>query len=202
MINTSARFSSTLRLETLSASVATPRWGAEARLTVQASHKQSISCVQPTQQAISLLADLYPICHVDPAKQTFSVTWLQMFLSHRPIANNLQFGFIPGRQGSAPEAYEDSSYCLPLRGFLSYQKKNKQTRFLPQQSSSMRFSWESTSHLKYSQLRFPKADEVVPQLMTFPLVHSQEHEVLAIWSGSLTLALSVFSVSLLLRYTF
>lgn len=126
MINTSARFSSTLRLETLSASVATPRWGAEARLTVQASHKQSISCVQPTQQAISLLADLYPICHVDPAKQTFSVTWLQMFLSHRPIANNLQFGFIPGRQGSAPEAYEDSSYCLHLRGFLSYQKKTNE----------------------------------------------------------------------------
>lgn len=74
MINTLARFSSTLRLEMLSASVATPRWGAEARLTVQASHKQSINCVQPTQQAISLLTDLYPICHVDPAKQTISVT--------------------------------------------------------------------------------------------------------------------------------
>ena len=126
MINTLARFSSTLRLEMLSASVATPRWGAEARLTVQASHKQSINCVQPTQQAISLLTDLYPICHVDPAKQTISVTWLQMFLSHRPIANNLQFGFIPDRQGSAPEAYEDSSYCLHLRGFLSYQKTKKQ----------------------------------------------------------------------------
>ena len=74
MINTSACFSSTLRLEMLSASVATPRWGAEARLMVQASHKQSINCVQPTQQAISLLTDLYPICHVDPAKQTISVT--------------------------------------------------------------------------------------------------------------------------------
>ena len=123
MINTSAHFSSTLRLEMLSASVATPIWGAEARLTAQASRKHSINCVQPTQQAISLLTDLYPICHVDPAKQTFSVTWLQMFLSHRPIANNLQFGFIPGRQGSAPEPYEDPSYCLHLRGFLSYQKK-------------------------------------------------------------------------------
>ena len=207
MINTSARFSSTLRLEMLSASVATPIWGAEARLTAQASHKHSINCVQPTQQAISLLTDLYPICHVDPAKQTFSVTWLQMFLSHRPIANNLQFGFIPGRQGSAPEPYEDPSYCLHLRGFLSYQKKNnnkkKPTRFLPQQSSSMRYSWESTSHLKYSQLGFPKADEVVPQLLTFPLLHNQEHEVLAIWSGCFTLALlSVFIVSLLLRYIF
>ena len=209
MINTSARFSSTLRLEMLSASVATPRRGAEARLTAQASRKHFINCVQPTQQAISLLTDLYPICHVDPAKQTFSVTWLQMFLSHRPIANNLQFGFIPGRQGSAPEAYGDSSYCLHLRGlrgFLSYQKKKKERereRLLPQQSSSMRFSWESTSHLKYSQLRFPKADEVVPQLLTFPLLHNQEHEVLAIWSGCFTLALlSVFIVSLLLRYIF
>ena len=58
----------------LLAGVATPRWGAEARLMVHASSKQFINYVQPTQQAISLLIDLYPICHVDPAKQTLSVT--------------------------------------------------------------------------------------------------------------------------------
>lgn len=46
-----------------------------------------------------------------------------MFLSQRPIANNLQFGFILDRQGSAPEAYEDFSYRPHLRGCLSYQKK-------------------------------------------------------------------------------
>lgn len=104
----------------LSASVATPRWGTEVRLMVHASSKHFINDVQPTQQAISLLTDLYPICHVDPAKQTFSVTRLQMFLSHRPMANNLQFGFILGRQGSALEAYKDSSYCSHLRGCLSW----------------------------------------------------------------------------------
>ena len=41
-------------------------------------------------------------------------------LSHRAIANNLQFGFIFGRQESAPEAYEDFSYCLRYRMGLSW----------------------------------------------------------------------------------
>lgn len=31
------------------------------------------------------------------------------------------------------------------------------------------------SHLKYSRLRFPKADKAVPQLMTFALVHNKKH---------------------------
>lgn len=155
-----------LRLEMLSASVATPRWGTEARLMVHASSKHFINNVQPTQQAISLLTDLYPICYVDPAKQTFSVTCLQMFLSHRPIANNLQFGFILGRQGSAPEPRRIVLTVHISEGVLP----GTHMRFLPQQNSSMGSSWEPMSHLKYSWLRFPKADKAVLQLMTFFLV--------------------------------
>lgn len=63
-----------LKLEMLSASVATPRWGTEERLMVHASSKHFINDVQPTQQAISLFTDLYPICHIDPEKQTLSMT--------------------------------------------------------------------------------------------------------------------------------
>lgn len=166
-----------LRLETLSTSMATTRYGTEARLVVHASSKHFINDVHPTQQVISLLTDLYPIHHVDPAKQTFSLTWLQMFCHTEPLQTISSLDlFLAGR----------SLLQKPMRISLTvyvteWVSPGKHMRFLPQQNNGIGSSWEPMSHLKYPWFRFLKATKAVPQLMTFPLVHSQKHGVPGMW---------------------
>lgn len=138
MAGTSAYFSSMLKLRMLSACRATHSWGA------QTSSKHFICNVQPTQQVISLLPGLYPMCHVDPAMQTFSATWLQVFLSHRPIANNPTFEFILDRQECASKRLRISLTSTTQRVSLLEEAWD----FLHSKHSSMGASWEPNAPCK------------------------------------------------------